>query len=56
MKLDYGIDYQLGHALQPRITACGEHYHPMFPFGGAIIQMEGRKVQQRFSSFMCKLY
>jgi len=34
MKLDYGIDFQLGHALQPRITACGEHYHPMFPFGG----------------------
>lgn len=34
MTLDYGIDYQLGHALQPRITACGEHYYPMFPFGG----------------------
>src|SRR5215469_4358002 len=29
---------------------------PHGPLWGAIIQMEGRKVQQRFSSFMCKLY
>lgn len=34
MKLDYGIDFQLGHALQPRITACGERSRSMFPFGG----------------------
>jgi hypothetical protein len=43
MKLDYGIDLQPGHALQPRITACGERYHPMVPFGGLSFKWKVRR-------------